>query len=65
MKYIVKHSFHCRLKDKNFKIADEYETNDIERAKHLANLGLLELDEPEEYETKVIKMRGRPRAKIN
>jgi hypothetical protein len=66
MKYIVKHRFHSKSDNKNYLAGEEYETHDIERVKYLANLGLLEYEiNAIEYETKVIKMRGRPRAKIN
>jgi SOS response regulatory protein OraA/RecX len=62
MKYIVKHRFHSKSDNKNYLAGEEYETHDIERVKYLANLGLLEYEIDEiEYETKVIKTRGRKR----
>jgi hypothetical protein len=63
MKYIVKHRFHSKSDNQNYSAGQQYETNDIERARYLANLGLIEFEiDAIEYETKVIKTRGRKRA---
>jgi hypothetical protein len=63
MRYNVKHAFHSKSDNQNYSAGQQYETNDIERAKYLANLGLIEYEiDAIEYETKVIKTRGRKRA---
>jgi hypothetical protein len=43
-----------------FNVGDSYETEDLERAVYLAGLGLIEFETNIiEYDTKVIKTRGR------
>lgn len=60
MKYSVKTNFHGKVEDKSFKAGDEYETDDLERAIHLAGLGLIEFETNQiEYNTKVIKTKAR------
>jgi hypothetical protein len=60
MKCTVKYNFHDKIENKNYKPGDQYETEDKERAIHLAGLGLIEFETNQiEYETKVIKTKGR------
>ena len=63
MKRIVKCRFHGKIENQVYNIGDEYESDDIERIKKLEELGVLEVESnPLEYETKVIKTRGRQSA---
>jgi hypothetical protein len=60
MKYSVKCRFHGKEENMIFNVGDSYETEDLERAVYLAGLGLIEFETNIiEYDTKVIKTRGR------
>lgn len=66
MRYSVKCRFHGKEENHIYNVGDEYTTENIERAIYLAGLGLIEFETNEiEYETKVIKTRGRPRARVD
>ena len=62
MKHNVICRFHGKIENQVFNIGDEYESDDLERIKYLQNLGLIENNDQLEYETKVIKTRGRKSA---
>jgi hypothetical protein len=63
MGYIVKHKFYCNEAEKAYDIGDGYITVDREKARRLSDLGLIEYNELESYEVKVIKTRGRTNAR--
>lgn len=63
MGYIVKHKFYCNEAEKAYDIGDGYITVDREKARRLSDLGLIEHNELESYEVKVIKTRGRTHAR--
>ena len=63
MGYIVKHKFYCNEAEKAYDIGDGYITVDREKARRLKDLGLIEYSDIEQYEVKVIKMRGRTHAR--
>lgn len=63
MGYTVKHKFYCNEAEKAYDIGDGYITVDREKARRLKDLGLIEYNEVEQYEVKVIKTRGRTHAR--
>jgi hypothetical protein len=63
MGYVAKHKFYCDESKQYYDIGDGYITIDREKERRLYNLGFIEYIEPDAYEVKVIKTRGRTHAR--